>query len=151
MHPIFRKTVLILAVPLLAACEYEGAAYIVNGNKDENISLIREQRWFWSSEVEQAIVVARLPECQRRHEIRPGTAGSVKMEVFEAGTRLWALKQGRHWYLASTEACQFQRWPDPPEEPPGALVGTFSRKNDLLEFLPAEEGSPARRIRDSGE
>lgn len=144
------KPLLLLAVlPLLTACEYEGAAFIINGNKDENISLVREQTWFWSSEVNQAIVVSRMPTCMRRHEIKAGVAGTVKMEVYEAGSSLWALKQGKSWYLASTEKCEFQRWTEPPDEPPGRLVGTFTRKNDQLEFLPAE--APAKPIRPADE
>lgn len=144
------KPLLLLAVlPMLAACEYEGAAFIINGNKDENISLVREQTWFWSSEVNQAIVVSRMPTCMRRHEIKAGVAGTVKMEVYEAGSSLWALKQGKSWYLASTEKCEFQRWTEPPDEPPGRLVGTFTRKNDQLEFLPAD--APAKPIRSADE
>ncbi len=144
------KPLLLLAVlPLLTACEYEGAAFIINGNKDENISLVREQTWFWSSEVNQAIVVSRMPTCMRRHEIKAGVAGTVKMEVYEAGSSLWALKQGKSWYLASTEKCEFQRWTEPPDEPPGRLVGTFTRKNDQLEFLPAD--APAKPIRSADE
>ena len=143
-----KRLLILAAVPLLAACEYEGAAYLIEG-KDHSISLVREQRWFWSSEVEQAVVVSRMPTCMRRHEIRPGTTGSVKMEVFEAGDYLWALKQGKSWYLASTEKCEFQRWTEPPDEPPGRLVGTFTRKNDQLEFLPAE--APAKPIRPADE
>ena len=139
MRTIPKSLLLFLALPLLAACEYEGAAFIVNGNKDENISLVREQRWFWSSEVDQAVVVSRMPTCMRRHDIKSGVAGSVKMEVFEAGSSLWALKQGKNWYLASTEKCEFQRWKDAPAEPPGKLVGTFTRKNDKLEFVPADK------------
>jgi len=149
MRPILKPLLLLLALPFLAACEYEGAAFIVNGNKDENISLVREQRWFWSSEVDQAVVVSRMPTCMRRHDIKSGVAGSVKMEVFEAGSSLWALKQGKTWYLASTEKCEFQRWAEPPDEPPGRLVGTFSRKNDKLEFIPADK--PAKPIRPAEE
>ena len=149
MRPILKPLLLLLTLPFLAACEYEGAAFIVNGNKDENISLVREQRWFWSSEVDQAVVVSRMPTCMRRHDIKSGVAGSVKMEVFEAGSSLWALKQGKNWYLASTEKCEFQRWTEPPDEPPGRLVGTFSRKNDKLEFVPADK--PAKPIRPAEE
>lgn len=75
-----KRLLILAAVPLLAACEYEGAAYLIEG-KDHSISLVREQRWFWSSEVEQAVVVSRMPTCMRRHEIRPGRPSS-------AGTRI---------------------------------------------------------------
>ena len=133
------KRLLILAIlPLLAACENEGIAFLINGSKEESIALMREQRWFWSDEVEQSIVVSRMPTCLRRHEIKPGVAGSVKIEVYEAGDYLWALKQGKNWYLAGTEKCEFQRWKDAPETPPGKLVGTFTRKDGRLQFVPAD-------------
>jgi len=99
--------------------------------------------------VEQAVVVSRMPTCLRRHDIKSGVTGSVKMEVFEAGDYLWALKQGKSWYLAGTEKCEFQRWKDAPAEPPGKLVGTFTRKNDKLEFVPAEKAPVP--IRPAGE
>ena len=82
--PAHLKSLLILAaVPLLAACEYEGAAYLIEG-KDHSISLVREQRWFWSSEVEQAVVVSRMPTCMRRHDIKPG--GRRKNSHCSSGT-----------------------------------------------------------------
>ncbi len=134
------KSLLILAaVPLLAACENEGIAFLIGGSKEESITLVREQRWFWSDEVTQSIVVSRMPTCLRRHEIKPGVAGSVKLEVYEAGDYMWALKQGKNWYLVGTENCELQRWKDAPDEPPGKLAGTFSRKSGKLEFIPAEK------------
>ena len=148
MHSILRSLLVLVAVPLLAACEYEGTAFLIDG-KDQSITLVREQRWFWSDEVEQAVVVSRMPTCMRRHEIRPGTTGSVKMEVFEAGDYLWALKQGKSWYLAGIEKCEFQPWKDAPAEPPGKLVGNFTRKDDRLVFVPADK--PAIPIKPAGE
>ena len=65
-----KRLLILAAVPLLAACEYEGAAYLIEG-KDHSISLVREQRWFWSSEVEQAVVVSRMP-CRTIVGGRPG-------------------------------------------------------------------------------
>ena len=136
-----KRLLILAAVPLLAACEYEGAAYLIEG-KDHSISLVREQRWFWSSEVEQAVVVSRMPTCMRRHDIKPGVTGSVKMEVFEAGDYLWALKQARTGNLAGPEKFEFQPWKAAPAEPPGKLVGTFTRRNDKLEFIPADKAQP---------
>jgi hypothetical protein len=133
---------LLLCLPLLAGCENEGTAYLIQG-KDESISLLREQRWFWSDKVYQSIVVSRMPDCLRRYEIRTGSTASVKVEVFEYGDRVWALRQGRNWYLAGTQSCQFQRWEDPPLEPPGPQVGTFTRKDGKLVFVsPKEREAP---------
>jgi hypothetical protein len=130
-----RAALLGLLLPLLAACENSATAYAIDGNR-EALILVREQRWFWSSEVGQAVVAARLPECQRRVAIRPGRSDSLKMEVFEAGSQLWALRQDGDWYLASTEKCQVQDWAAP-AAPPGPLVGSFILKDGVPAFVPA--------------
>ena len=119
-----RLLLLPLLALLLAGCENSATAYIIDG-KDHALMLVREQRWFWSDEINQAVVVSRLPDCQRRVAIWPGTPSGPSMEVFEAGYRLWALEQGRRWYLASTDKCLVQDWDNAPETPPGPLVGTF--------------------------
>ena len=90
-----------------------------------------------------------MPTCLRRYSIKSGVAGSVKMEVFEAGDMLWALKQGKNWYLAGTERCELQAWKDAPAEPPGRLVGTFTRKADRLQFVAADK--PATPIKPTGQ
>jgi hypothetical protein len=111
--------------------------------QDHAISLIREQRYFWSGEVEQSLVVSRLPKCQRRYPIEAGTTGDVRIEVFEAGTLLWAFRQGSTWYLAGTEKCLLQPWPDAPPTPPGREVGSFVRVEGELAFVPAGEAGAA--------
>ena len=123
-------------LPLLAACENSATSYSIDANR-EAVILVREQRWFWSGEVEQAVIAARLPECQRRVAIKPGRSDSLKMEVFEAGSQLWALHQGDNWYLASTAKCAVQDW-SAPAAPPGALVGTFTLKDGAPAFVPAQ-------------
>jgi hypothetical protein len=131
-----RRAFLLVFLPLLAGCENSATSYSIDANR-EALILVREQRWFWSGQVEQAIVAARLPQCQRRVTIKPGTTDSLKMEVFEAGSQLWALHQGEHWYLASTEKCLVQDWPAP-ASPPGALVGTFTLKDGAPAFVSAK-------------
>lgn len=136
------RTYLLLAALLpLAGCENAAVSYSIDGNR-EALVLIREQPWFWSSQVNQFVLASRLPECQRRVSIKPGRTDSLQMEVFEAGDRLWALHQGKAWYLASTQSCQVQDWADPPATPPGKAVGSFTYKDGVLVFVPAE--APAR-------
>jgi len=128
-------------LPLLAlvlvGCENSGTAYMIEG-KDHALVLIREQRWFWSDEVEQAVVASRMPDCQRRVAIWPGTTAGPAMDVYEAGYRLWALHQGKRWYLASTDKCLVQDWNDPPATPPGAQVGTFLMRDGVMVFEGAD-------------
>lgn len=125
------------ALPLLAACENSATAYPIEGNQHALV-LIREQPYFWDEAVDQAIVVSRLPQCQKRVTIHPERKGMAPMEVFAAGDRLWALHQGNRWYLAGTEACLVQDWDKPDDTPPGPLVGTFRLQNGLPAFVTAE-------------
>ena len=136
---------LLLAASLaLTGCENAAAPFMIDG-QEHAISLIREQRYFWSDEVEQSLVVSRLPRCQRRYPIIPGNPDSVSIEVFEAGTLLWAFRLGELWYLVSTEQCLIQEWEDAPAEPPGRRVGEFTRSDGQLVFEVADEGATPSR------
>lgn len=120
---------------MLAGCENSATAYMVDTNQHALI-LSREQPYFWSDEVDQAIVVSRLPHCQRKVKIHPGGTAMTDMEIYDAGDRLWALHQGNRWYLASTERCLVQDWENP-GAPPGLLVGRFSMKDGTPVFTAA--------------
>lgn len=123
-------------LPMLAACENSATAYTVDTNQHALI-LIREQPYFWTSTVDQYLIVSRLPHCQRKVSIHPGSKDFTEIEVFEAGALLWALRQGDRWYLASTEQCLVQDWNNPDGQPPGAQVGTFRLQNGAPAFIRA--------------
>ncbi len=129
----------LLLVLFLTACENSGASFMINGDRDHSISLLREQRWFWSGEVEQTLVPARLPTCQRRVQIDPDSKNFTEMKLYQNDTRLFVAQQGVQWWAVGTEACQVQKFKTPPADP-GDLVGSFQRKEGELVFVPA----PAR-------
>lgn len=132
------KVMLLAAsLPLLAACENSATAFSIEG-KDHALILVREQAWLWDGELAQYIVVSRLPQCQRRVAIHPGSTRLVAMEVYEAGDRLWALHQGDRWYLAGTERCLVQDWNPPGGRAPGPLVGSFRLKDGVASFVKAD-------------
>ena len=86
----------------LAGCQNDGASYMIDGDKDHSISLLREQRYPWSDEMTQRIVVARYPECQRRFEIVPGSTQGKRLDLYEIGPRLYVLRQDQVWYAIGT-------------------------------------------------
>ena len=92
-------------VAVLAGCENSATAYMIDGSQHALI-LVREQKFFWDDELRQAVVVSRLPACQKRIRIHPGSTELVEMRVYQAGDMLWALQQGARWYLAGTEECR---------------------------------------------
>ncbi|MDD2873671.1 MAG: hypothetical protein PHG21_08580 [Azoarcus sp.] len=128
--------VVIALAPLLSACENSAVAYSIEG-KEHAITLLREQPYFWSDEVTQYVVAARLPKCQRKVRIHPGLTRMTDLEVYEAGYQMWALHQGARWYLASTEECKVQDWDNPDGNPPGVLKGHFHMKDGDPVFSPA--------------
>lgn len=121
---------------VLAGCENSATAYMIEGSQHALI-LVREQKFFWDDELRQAVVVSRLPACQKRVRIHPGSTTLVEMRVYAAGDGLWALHQGARWYLAGTEECRLQDWDNPGDRPPGALLGSFALKDGEPAFVPA--------------
>lgn len=121
---------------VLAGCENSATSYMIDGSQHALI-LVREQKFFWEGELRQAVVVSRLPACQKRIRIHPGSTELVEMKIYAAGDALWALHQGNRWYLAGTEECRLQDWDNPGNQPPGALVGSFVLKDGAPAFVPA--------------
>lgn len=138
MSAVLRRITMLALLPLLAACENSATAFMVEG-KEHAVILVREQPYFWSGEVNQFVVVSRLPACQRKVRIHPGPTRLVDMEVYEAGDRLWALHQGQRWYLASTDKCLVQDWANQADAPPGPLVGVFRLRDEAPVFEPAND------------
>lgn len=133
---------LALGVLGLSGCENEAASYMIGGDKNHSISLVREQRWVWSRDVEQRIVVARFPECQRRFTIDPGQKGVVNLELYEIRPMIYAAHQGNNWYALGTEQCQVQKFDQAPDPMPGVLLGSFKQHGDTLSF-DAAQSAPA--------
>ena len=126
---------------VLAGCENSATSYMIDGSQHALI-LVREQKFVWDDELRQAVVVSRLPACQKRIRIHPGSTVLVEMRIYEAGDSLWALHQGNRWYLASTEVCRVQDWDNAAGKPPGRLVGSFTLKEGVPAFVsaPADGG-----------
>ena len=123
-------------LPVLAGCENSATSYMIDGSQHALI-LVREQKFVWDDELRQAVVVSRLPACQKRIRIHPGSTVLVEMKIYEAGDSLWALHQGNRWYLAGTEECRLQDWDNPGNQPPGKLIGSFVLKDGAPAFVPA--------------
>lgn len=134
--------VLVALLPLLSACENSAVAYSIEG-KEHALTLLREQPYFWSDEVTQYVIAARLPRCQRKVRIHPGRTQMVDLEVYEAGYQMWALHQGTRWYLASTEECKVQDWDNPDGVAPGPLKGRFHLQDGAPVFSPAAQAPAA--------
>lgn len=137
MKRSLRLALLALCAPLLVACENSATSYTMESNQHAVI-LVREQPYFWNKEVNQYIVVSRLPSCQRRVAIHADAKSLTPIDVFEAGYLMWALRQGDRWYLANTERCLVQDWAGPSGDVPGPAVGQFRAGSDKPVFVRAD-------------
>lgn len=126
---------------LLSGCENRGVSYMINGDKDHSISLLREQNTPWG-DVAQLLVPARYPTCQRRVPINTDTKSFTEMKIYQNDTRLFVANQGSNWWAVGTEACKVQKFDAPPADP-GDLVGSFQQKGDELMFVPVP-AAPAK-------
>lgn len=131
-----RLVLLALCAPLLVACENSATAYTLESSQHAVI-LVREQPYFWDKEVNQYIVVSRLPSCQRKVAIHGDAKTMTPIDVYEAGYLMWAMHQGDRWYLASTDRCLVQDWANPTGAQPGPAVGQFRAGPDKPVFVPA--------------
>jgi hypothetical protein len=129
--------VLAPAALLLAACENDAASYEIGGSRDTALTLIREQRWFWSKQSEVALVVARMPECQRRHPLGPTPVGDARAELFQTGPETYLLQSGEGLYAIDLAACDAQAVEAPAQGIAGTPLGAFDRKDGRLRFIAA--------------
>lgn len=132
-----RFLALLLALLLVAGCEQERVAYMIDGNSDHSLTLQREVKYPWSDKADLALVVARFPDCQRRHEMKPQPAASSKVSLYALGERSFALQQGKNWYVADTQNCTLQVVEPPNDGASGKLIGTWQKKDGSFSFVPA--------------
>ncbi len=134
--PLEKPLLLLLPLLLLAACSDQRAAFEISSSQ-HSLTLIRIQRLAWEKTANYSVVAARLPECQRRHEM--GTAGAEsRVEVYAPGNDAWILRQGKRMYVAETRTCAgFARLEAEPDGGMGPLQGTFEMRSGALTFVAA--------------
>lgn len=137
MKPRFLLPTL-LALPLLAGCEIQPAAYLIQGG-NHSLTVERRKPYFWSGGWELDLVVANYPDCQRRYALKKA-GEKVFVYLFRVEPGVFILKQGKRWYVAETRECRFQQYEEEPPLP-GELLGSFRAKNGEFGFVPAEDVS----------
>lgn len=130
----------------LAGCGSSDMAAMPIQGSDYSLTLVRDKPYLWSSGWDLALVVARMPDCMRRHHLQHAGDGNFAMEVYRAGETGWVLHQGKRWYVADAASCELQQFDVRPADP-GTLAGTFRARNGAaLGFVaaaPAKAEPPA--------
>lgn len=118
-----KKFALPLISLLLVACGDTQTAFVSEGNPDQSISLIREQSHLGGS-WKSTLIVAGLPQCQRRYALQDAETDSMRIDVYRPGPGLYILKAGKRWDVVEIKSCGYQTYKTPPPEP-GELAGSF--------------------------
>lgn len=124
-------------LPVLAGCVNDAASFQIEG-KDNALTLVREQRWFWKPEVDLSVTASRLPDCQRRHPMGVAPV-DASVEVWQTGPGTFLLKRGKLVYLAETQTCEGFQKVDVDQLPGGMgnKLGVFQVQGGKLSFVPA--------------
>ncbi|MCM8610988.1 hypothetical protein [Accumulibacter sp.] len=140
---MFSRRLLLLWLPLLAACSDQRAAFEIDGSRQHALTLIRVQTLPWDKTARYSVVAARMPDCQRRHEIGAGGA-DMRVEVFAPGNDAWILKQGKRMYVVETRTCEgFARLEAEPEGGLGPLQGSFQMRQGTFGWIGEPVAQPA--------
>lgn len=141
-----KKFALLSLVLLLGACGDTQTAFIGEGGSDQSISVIREQAYAGGS-WKSTLIVAGLPQCQRRYALQDAGADSFRIDVYRPGPGLFILKAGKRWDVVDLKSCGYQTYKTPPPEP-GELAGSIEMADGKLRYAAkpavARAGTPTR-------
>lgn len=136
MNRVHHAALILCASLMLSACQKQAASYLIDG-PNHSLTLYRTQPYFWSDYYEMELVVARLPDCQRRHKLRnvPLSQGSV--ELFQSLEGGYILRQGTQYYVTETDECRLEQYASPPREP-GDPLGSFDTRDGGFTFISSQ-------------
>jgi hypothetical protein len=126
---------ILTAALVLGGCENDAASYQA-AEPGVSFTLIREQRWVWDKQSAVAVVVARLPDCQRRYPLNPTRPADAQVDVFQAGPGLYLLRQGNEWHAAGVGDCSLDAVEEPGQGAQIVALGAFVRDGGKLAFSP---------------
>ena len=138
---MLRRLLPLLLLPLLAACDIEPASFLIQGG-DHSLTVERRKPYFWSSGWELDLIVARYPDCQRRHPLNKA-GEKVRIDLYSPQPGVFVLNQSTRWYVAETLGCRMQQFDAEPPEP-GQYLGAFRVKNEAFGFVPHEDESNSK-------
>ncbi len=135
-----RSGLMLLSVLLLGGCgDTQIADYLIAGGR-HSLTLTRQQD-FVGSEWTTELIVARLPDCQRRYLLTGVAGDKLKVELYRSEPGVFILNSGKRWYVTETQTCRFEQFKEPPPAP-GVLIGSFQVRDGRLEYKDQEAPKP---------
>lgn len=131
-----RSALMLLSILALSACgDTQIADYLIAGGR-HSLTLTRQQA-FAGSEWTTELIVARLPDCQRRYPLTGVLGDKLKVDVYRSEPGVFILNSGKRWYVTETQTCRFEQFKEPPPAP-GALIGSFQVSDGKLAYKDQE-------------
>lgn len=137
----------LIAAALLSAlsgCMSDSAAYLVDGDKNHTITLLRNQDWFWKDTANINISPTRLPDCQESILVKD-VPRKAELALYWApedfAEPIYILDIEGDFYALSTQNCKTQRFEEKPANP-GTLVGYFTETDGKFGFTAAKPAAP---------
>lgn len=135
------KLLALLSILALTACgDTQQASYMVTDAR-HSLTLSRQQN-IAGGEWTTDLIVAHVPDCQRRHAMPALTGDKVKLDVYRPEPGVFILNFGKQWYVTELKSCAFQPFKTPPPEP-GDLIGGFAIRDGKLEYKSLEAAAGA--------
>ena len=132
-HP--RNLAMLLLGALLAACGGSQLAFLTEGDSDHSLTIERRQPYVrgpWETD----LIVAGMPQCQRRYPLEGLTGEALRIDVYRPEPGIYILADGQRWFVTELKQCGFQQYRQPPPEP-GERIGVFEVTQGILHYLPS--------------
>jgi hypothetical protein len=128
---LLRAGLLAMLVLPLTGCVYDTAVYPIEGRK-HNISVSRDQNWFWQDTVNLHLIASRLPDCLeslRIEDVPRSAAIALYYPPQEYVEPIHIAEVNQGYYAISTASCRVQRFAGKPGDL-GKRVGVFKELAD---------------------
>lgn len=131
----WRRVLALSSVVLLAACGGNQMAFLSEDDSAHSLTIERQQSYF-GGPWETALIVAGMPQCQRRYHLEGFTGEDLRIDVYRPEPGVYILAAGQRWFVAELQRCGFQQYRQPPPQP-GERIGGFEAAQGALRYLPS--------------
>lgn len=126
-----------IALSSLSGCINDAASLQIDG-KEHSLTVVREQSLPWEKRVDLFVVVARMPDCQRRHRLKSAGISASAVEVYSPEIGIYYLQQGGRTYSVETATCEgFRELNELPATGLGPQIGSFRAVGGEYRFVDA--------------
>lgn len=122
---------------LLTGCVQDTASYMIDGDRNHSIVVMRSQNLPWSSEVAVAVTAARQPDCLGGLDIKGATRDTelvLHKAPEEYAEPIFILAVGQDSYAVSTQSCRVQKFKVRPADL-GPEIGRFKEADGRFQYV----------------